>query len=61
MIEEDEIQFEVRCEAGTYVKELVHSDEGRTIPSVSGKLEMDCEILWLDVNEIHDDEENQEN
>lgn len=60
VIEEDEIQFEVRCEAGTYVKELVHSDEGRTIPSVSGKLEMDCEILWLDVNEIHDDEENQE-
>ncbi|MFQ3344145.1 MAG: tRNA pseudouridine(54/55) synthase Pus10 [Candidatus Poseidoniales archaeon] len=61
IIEGDEIQFDVRCEAGTYVKELVHSDEGRTIPSVSGKIGMDCEILWLDVTEIHDDEENQDN
>ncbi len=60
-IDGDEIQFEVRCEAGTYVKELVHSDEGRTVPSVSGKIGLDCEILWLDVNEIHDDEENQDN
>ena len=37
------------------------SDEGRTNPSVSDKLGIDCEILWLDVNEIHDDEENKDN
>jgi tRNA pseudouridine synthase 10 len=50
-----EIQFRVRCESGTYVKELVHSDEGRTTPSVSGVLEADCEVLWLDVEDIHAD------
>ena len=48
-------------DAGTYIKELVHSDEGRTNPSVSGKLGVDCEILWLDVDQIHDDEENKDN
>ena len=37
-VENDEVQFFVRCEAGTYVKELVHSDEGRTVPSVSSVL-----------------------
>ena len=42
-------------------KELVHSDKGRTNPSVSGKLGVDCEILWLDVDQIHDDEENKDN
>ena len=39
--------------AGTYIKEFVHADDGRTTPSL-GKL-LDCEtaILQLDVNEIH--------
>jgi len=50
-----EIQFRVRCESGTYVKELVHSDDGRTIPSVAGVLETDCEVVWLDVEDIHAD------
>lgn len=61
IIENNEIEFSIRAEAGTYIKELVHSDEGRTNPSVSDKLGVDCEILWLDVNEIHDDEENKDN
>ena len=55
LIEGDEVQFSVRCEAGTYVKELVHSDEGRTVPSVAGILGSDCEVIWLDVEEIHAD------
>ena len=50
-----EIEFDVRCESGTYVKELVHSDEGRTNPSVAGVLEADCEVIWLDVKDIHAD------
>ena len=50
-----EIQFSVRCEAGTYVKELVHSDEGRTVPSIASVLEQDCQVLWLDVEDIHAD------
>lgn len=55
LVEEDEIQFSLRCEAGTYVKELVHSDEGRTSPSVSSVIERECVVLWLDVDEIHAD------
>ena len=50
-----EIEFDVRCESGTYVKELVHSDEGRTNPSVAAVLEADCEVIWLDVKDIHAD------
>ena len=55
IVDGDEVQFDVRCESGTYVKELVHSDEGRTTPSVAGVLEADCEVLWLDVKDIHAD------
>ena len=54
-VEDNEIEFDVRCESGTYVKELVHSDEGRTNPSVAGVLEADCEVIWLDVKDIHAD------
>jgi tRNA pseudouridine synthase 10 len=50
-----EIEFLVRCESGTYVKELVHSDEGRTNPSIAGVLEADCEVVSLDVEDIHAD------
>ena len=55
IVDNQEIQFSLRCEAGTYVKELVHSDEGRTVPSVKSVIERECEVLWLDVNEIHAD------
>ena len=55
LITDDDIQFDVRCESGTYVKELVHSDEGRTTPSVAALLEADCEVIWLDVKDIHAD------
>ncbi|MFL2963376.1 MAG: tRNA pseudouridine(54/55) synthase Pus10 [Candidatus Thalassarchaeaceae archaeon] len=61
IVDGNEIQFNIRAEAGTYIKELVHSDEGRTNPSVSGNLGVDCEILWLDVDQIHDDDENKDN
>ena len=53
--EGNEAQMNVRVESGTYVKELVHSDEGRTIPSVAGLLELPCEVIWLDVNDVHAD------
>ena len=55
LVEGNEVQFDVRCESGTYVKELVHSDEGRTNPSVAGLLETDCEVIRLDVKDIHAD------
>ena len=53
--DQDYGQTTLRCEAGTYIKELVHSDEGRTVPSVSGVLDRGCEVIWLDVEEIHAD------
>ena len=53
LIEDNEIQFDVRCQSGTYVKEMVHSDDGRTTPSVAEILESECTVLWLDVIDIH--------
>ena len=45
----------LRCESGTYVKETIHGDGGRTIPSVASLLAVDCEVEWLDVADIHAD------
>tara|TARA_B100000029_G_scaffold17012_2_gene17330 strand:- start:5347 stop:6765 length:1419 start_codon:yes stop_codon:yes gene_type:complete len=55
IVEDNEVEITLRCEAGTYVKELVHSDDGRTSPSVKSVIGTDCEVLWLDVQEIHVD------
>ena len=55
IVEGDEAQMDVRVESGTYVKELVHSDEGRTTPSVAEQLGLVCEVVWLDVNDVHAD------
>jgi len=35
--------------AGTYIKEFVHSDFGRTSPNVGTLLNTECDILQLDV------------
>jgi tRNA pseudouridine synthase 10 len=51
----DEMEMTLRCEAGTYIKELVHSDEGRTIPSVTSIIGAPCEVIWLDVEDVHAD------
>jgi len=48
-------ELEVTAEAGTYVKELVHGDGGRTVPSLSGLLGVPLEVLELDVLEVHDE------
>ncbi len=50
-----EVQVDLRCESGTYVKETVHGDDGRTVPSVAGLLQSECKVLWLDVADIHAD------
>ena len=52
---EREIEFTLRCESGTYVKETVHGDNGRTQPSVSALIKAKCNVLWLDVGDIHAD------
>ena len=55
IVEPPEVQLCVRAESGTYVKELIHSDEGRTTPSITERLGGECEVLWLDVEEVHAD------
>uniref|UniRef100_A0A5K4EZD4 tRNA pseudouridine(55) synthase n=2 Tax=Schistosoma mansoni TaxID=6183 RepID=A0A5K4EZD4_SCHMA len=47
---EDELFIlEIRCEAGTYVKELVHGDLGRCNPSLASIFGRQLDILALDV------------
>ena len=50
-----EIELTLRCESGTYVKETIHGDNGRTQPSIASLLKAKCEVLWLDVGDIHAD------
>ncbi|DBA95399.1 TPA: hypothetical protein ACH3X3_013275 [Trebouxia sp. C0006] len=47
----------LRTQAGTYIKEFVHSDEGRTQPHLASLLGLSTSaaILQLDVNQIHMD------
>jgi len=51
-----EAVFEITAEAGTYIKEFVHGDGGRTVPSISAALGVGCEVRALDVLEIMDSE-----
>ena len=40
--------------AGTYIKEFVHGDLGRTVPSIGSLLESEADILQLDVTNVYD-------
>jgi tRNA pseudouridine synthase 10 len=44
----------LRTQSGTYVKEFVHGDDGRTRPSLAELLSVPLEVLALDVVEIND-------
>lgn len=39
---------------GTYIKEFVHGDLGRTVPSVGSLLGCRADILQLDVTKVED-------
>jgi len=43
----------LRTEAGTYVKELVSGDGGRTEPCLAGAVQVPCRVEELDVLEVH--------
>jgi len=47
-------KLNVLASAGTYIKELVHGDLGRTVPSVGSILDTECDILQLDVTDVYD-------
>jgi tRNA pseudouridine synthase 10 len=48
---------EVHGEGGLYVKELISSDEGRTEPSLAGKLGVGAEVTALDVLDVEGEDE----
>ena len=54
-VDGDRVELRVTAEAGTYVKEWVHGDRGRTRPSLAERLDVACEVLELDVLDVHDD------
>jgi tRNA pseudouridine synthase 10 len=45
-----------KVQGGTYVKELISGDNGRTVPSLSGILHSECVCVELTVLSIHDPE-----
>ncbi|MFH0986855.1 MAG: tRNA pseudouridine(54/55) synthase Pus10 [Candidatus Micrarchaeota archaeon] len=62
----DKFKVVIKSQAGTYIKELISGDSGRTKPSFSEEIGRSCEVEELDVVEIHKtaeeiDEENEEN
>ena len=48
------LQLDLTTQAGTYVKEFVHGDLGRTRPSVGSLLGCEADILQLDVMGLQD-------
>jgi len=50
----DGFTLELRAEAGTYIKEWVEGDGGRTEPSLSGLVGVPLHVAALDVIAIHD-------
>jgi tRNA pseudouridine synthase 10 len=46
------LELRTRCDHGTYVKEWISGDEGRTQPSLSSLLGVACSCESLDVEEI---------
>ncbi len=51
--QDKEAVITLRCEAGTYVKELIHGDEGRTQPNLSEELGVKCVTDTLEVLDVH--------
>ncbi len=53
-INEHYMELHVVASAGTYIKEFVHSDLGRTTPSIGELLNTEADILQLDVANVFD-------
>lgn len=54
-MEGSECTFKIRCEAGTYIKELINGDGGRTVPNFSSIAGCSAECIQLDVINIYDE------
>jgi tRNA pseudouridine synthase 10 len=53
---DDRIELRVLCQHGTYVKEWISGDGGRTAPSLASLLGAPCECALLDVEEVLTDD-----
>uniref|UniRef100_A0A8C6VCL1 tRNA pseudouridine synthase Pus10 n=1 Tax=Naja naja TaxID=35670 RepID=A0A8C6VCL1_NAJNA len=51
-IDEHHFRLHLKTQAGTYVKEFVHGDFGRTQPNISFLLETTADIMELDVESV---------
>lgn len=51
-IDDHHFNLFLSTQAGTYVKEFVHGDFGRTVPNLGTVLGTDCDILELDVEAV---------
>jgi len=51
--DELEITFYIEAEGGTYIKELISSDDGRTQPSITGLADQQITVKELDVLEVN--------
>jgi tRNA pseudouridine synthase 10 len=55
-VDGSEVVFVVEADSGTYIKELMHGDQGRTEPNVAELVGVPCEVVELDVIGIGDKE-----
>lgn len=51
-VNENFLIVDVEASAGTYIKEFIHSDLGRTVPNLGLILGYECDIIQLDVADI---------
>ena len=54
-LKDDRIEAFCKVQGGTYVKELISGDDGRTEPSIASKLRKSCVCTKLDVTAIYSD------
>lgn len=54
-LKDDRIEAFFKVQGGTYVKELISGDDGRTEPSIASKLRFSCVCTKLDVTAIYSD------
>ncbi|MXV63489.1 tRNA pseudouridine(54/55) synthase Pus10 [Natronorubrum sp. JWXQ-INN-674] len=57
LFEPTRAEVRIHGEGGLYVKELISSDDGRTVPSLAGLLEIDAEVTALDVTGVEGENE----
>lgn len=51
-VDEDRASIEIESESGTYIKELITGDNGKTQPNLSALLDLACSVDALDVKQV---------